>query len=350
MGNWNDNWFKKLGSWGFTGALNDRFMKFWATEGYTGAYNDRYRQWKLAGFPDGGDTPIPPTDGPTNLVLPAILGSTDVGAEKTFDVGLWSDQVDLMEIRVTQTNPTKVLLEWTTVTGGSTGALSEDVGGTLTLHVRCSNSVGSTVASSAPFGPITPAGDQWIGGFVFTPNENLDPNPVGSLVNWTRIAPNPLANAYDSGLGYGFEGTSIGDVAFQLNTKTDPRVSGRAQMNFAPSVQRFRIDVPGPGTYEIYGGFSATAAVTPRLEVRDGPLGTEDLLHTVNVAAATTGSSAGVMDIADNLTDTAGWVAASPYGGMPVQIEVTGSSITLCRPTGTGVTALNCFAILKKVA
>lgn len=90
---------------------------------------------------------------PVLLVAPAITGGLTQGSDLTFDVGLWTG-ADTFEIEVTQTTPTATLLTRQAVIGTTTGTLSTTVGGSLTLNVWATNASGTTLASSAVFGPV----------------------------------------------------------------------------------------------------------------------------------------------------------------------------------------------------
>lgn len=289
--------------------------------------------------------------GPVNLVAPEITGLLTQGSDLTFDVGLWSGTVDTFEIEVTQTSPAETLLARQTVTGTTTGTVDADVGGSLTLNVWATGPGGTTLASSAAFGPIEPAGDQWIIGLVLNDNAGHNPTPSGSPVTYTRLGPFVEAGmAYSSGQGWGWVGTATTSDNVAAQTRADVRLAGRANINHSPDQAGIRVDVPGPGVYILHMGFGATTGVTPTLVVRDGPNGAAALLTTINVGLVSTGSSGNTMDAAGNVTTHALWAAASQYGGVPIEVTVTGSSLWLGRPVTGNAIGLNCVSILKKAA
>lgn len=90
---------------------------------------------------------------PSVLVSPVITGALAQGSELTFDVGIWSGATSF-EIEVTQITPTATLLARQSVAGNTTGTVSSSVGGVLTLNVWATGPGGTTLASSAAFGPI----------------------------------------------------------------------------------------------------------------------------------------------------------------------------------------------------
>jgi hypothetical protein len=336
--------------------------------------------------------------GPVNLALPEITGLLTQGADLTFDVGLWSGTVDTFEIEVTQTSPTATLLARQTVTGTTTGTVTADVGGSLTLNVWATGPGGETLASSAAFGPIEAAGDEWVMGLVFNPSTGHNPTPSGSPVTWTLAAPDPAAQTYaaiaawatatsyvvgntrrqggyvytcavdhtsgtfatDLASGYwtltgpswGWVGSNAASTTTDFDAqagKGDVRLNGRYGINGSPAQIGIQIDLPdGPGIYIIHAGLSANSTVVPRMEVRDGG-SAATVLRTFNAAAASV-TSAQVIDAADNITTVAGWQAASDYGGAGFEVTASGNSLWFGRPTTSGSPWINCIAVLKKAA
>lgn len=297
----------------------------------------------------GGGIVTPSISPPVNIQIPSIVGLLSIGSERVLDIGVWSGQVHKMEIRLTQENPSKVLIDWTEVNGESSGVIDEDVGGILTLSVRASNSSGSTISNSLPFGPIEPAGDQFVIGLVFNASTSFNPTPIGSLVNYTLVSPNPASNQYSTENGWGFVGTFAATTTpnFNSDTKADVRQRGRWASNLQPMQLGFRLDLPGPGRYLVHLSYASGGAVVPNLQIRDGADHTAPILMTLNPSGLTVAGNTQAMDAASNVTNVADWTAASEYGGQPMQIEVSGDSVWIGRPaTGTSL-ALNYIAFVR---
>lgn len=274
-----------------------------------------------------------------NLVAPSITGALTQGANLTFDVGLWAGATSF-EIEVRQTNPTATPLPRQAVSGTSTGTLPDvPVGARLTLVVWANG----VQATSAEFGPIIAAGDQWIIGLVFNGTTGYDPTPSGSPVSYTRIGPaSESGMLYSSGQGWGWTAASSG---ISNQTRSDVRLAGRVNTNALN--QGVRVDLPSGGTYILHMGFGAASTVTPRLQVRDGVNEAAAVLAEINSGLVSVTSSQ-TMDAAGNAATHAAWTAASVYGGVPIEVTATGGSLWFGRAGTPGAPQLNYIGILKK--
>lgn len=290
----------------------------------------------------------PPSGSPTNLQLPAITGLTSLNAPLVFDVGLWT-LADSFEIEIIQSNPSAVLLTRQSVTGSTVGNITPVEGSTLTLRVWATNSEGTILAESSEFGPIGPEGDTWIGGWVISSTLAHNPTPSGSPYEYNLLAVNPANNPYDSGTGWGWTGTILTGT-FSGIDKSDPRLKGRFGNNVAGGQAGFRIDLPEPGVYLFYAGLGALSTVTPSLLIRDGVDQNAPILHQINGDRSISTTSAQTMDAAGNVRDSALWASESLYGGTPIELTVTGTSIFLSRLETSGASQVNNWTILKKVS
>ncbi len=287
---------------------------------------------------------------PVNLEPPVITGLLGQGSELTFDVGLWTGATSF-EIEVTQTSPTATLLARQAVTGTTTGTVASAVGGTLTLTVWATGPGGVTQLASAPFGPIEAVGDQWVIGLVLNENAGFDPTPSGAPVTYTRLGTGAEAGmAYSAGQGWGWVGSNIASANdFSGQTRADVRLQQRYSLNLTPGVAGIRVDLPGgPGVYIIHAGFGAGTGVVPNMDVRDGGGSTDPIIGSVNAAGNSTGSAGNTMDAAGNVATHALWTSASIYGGQPIEVTATGSSLWFGRFASGGAMNLNYIGILKK--
>jgi hypothetical protein len=277
---------------------------------------------------------------PALITAPAITGSLAQGSTLTFDVGVW-DGATSFEIEVVQATPTATLLARQAVDGETSGAVETDIGGVLTLRVWATNPSGTTYAESDPFGPIEAAGDVWVGGFVLSADEAHNPTPTGFSNNYTLLAPNPDGNLYAAPPGYGW--TVSSDTLFSNITRGDVRLKARFGTNAENGI---RVDLPEPGVYVVYIGVgSSHTTVTGKFAIRDGGSSAAALLHQVLTGSV---NSTSTMDANGIITSSVDWTAASQYGGTPVEVTATGTSIWIGRPAESGASNLNCVTILKK--
>jgi hypothetical protein len=102
-------------------------------------------------------TEVTPGPGPTNLVLPSIVGVAEVGQTVEWDVGIW-DTATSFEIEVVITGGARdgeVVLTRRSIVGNDTGTIAADLTDqSITLKVWGINGIGETLATSAAFGPI----------------------------------------------------------------------------------------------------------------------------------------------------------------------------------------------------
>lgn len=109
----------------------------------------------VGSFAAGGGPP--PGPGPTNLVLPSIVGVAEVGQTVEWDVGIW-DTATSFDIEVVITGGARdgeVVLARTSVAGDTTGSIVADLTDqSIILKVWGINGSGETLAQSAAFGPI----------------------------------------------------------------------------------------------------------------------------------------------------------------------------------------------------
>jgi hypothetical protein len=282
---------------------------------------------------------------PSLIQSPAVSGLLNQNSDLTFDVGLWRDAYDF-DIELVQINPSRTILYRQNINNDTSGNIDTDIGSSLILKVWAKNGSSQTYAESLPFGPIIEPGDQWIGGFSISPDNNHNPTPVNSPVTWTSLRPTTL---YSSETGYGFN-TNAG--TFSSVTGEDPRIAARWNSNSAPTSKGFRLDTPGSGVYEIYASLGLnTTSTTLNMAIWDGPssVGTT-LLHEINPSGNIVASGrVHRVDALGNVLLNNEWLDASIYGGYPVQVTTTGNSLYFARCTGnTGAMNVNCWAVLKK--
>lgn len=285
---------------------------------------------------------------PTLLASPAITGALTQNSELTFDVGLWADAVSF-EIELVSTTPTATLIARQSIDGATSGSIETVIGSSLVLRVWATNVTGTTYAESDAFGPIEAQGDVWVGGFALRSVAG-DPTPIGSPVSWIGLHPNPAGNPYTDPPGYGWLGFSL-ETNFASVSKSDTRLQGRFSPNVSVEGAGLKIKLPdGPGTYIVHAGLGHSSNTTPNLGIYNGDATTTvgSLIYALNADRLISCPGWNTMDIVGNVRPDADWVAASVYGGSPLEIEVTGDHIYLGRPPGGAATQLNCFAILKK--
>jgi len=297
--------------------------------------------------PDPDPETPPPVGVPTLLQSPVILGLPQVDADLTFDAGLWQAATDL-DVEITQTNPSAVLLPRQSVSAGDIGSISPAPNSSLTLRVWASNLIGTTSATSTVFGPIVTTGNKLVRAMAVVSVAGANPTPGRSLITWYPLGPNSLATPYTVERGYGFVGSALSTTGFNGLAKGDMRINARFGQNVGPSSTGVRVDIPGPGTYLIYAGFAGASTLTPRLAIRDGAASTAPLLASVNTVSPVSLPSSQIMDATGSLLTYDAWNTASIFGGNPIEVVVTGNALWFGRPDTSGAPQFCCLAVVRK--
>lgn len=286
-----------------------------------------------------------PTDGPTNTALPLITGDLTIDGFWEFSVGEWDTAVEF-DAAVIETDGVdeNVLFARALVDGATSITVTPTVGFSMVMQVWARNAAAiETYAESAEFGPMEEPAVTLVAGLIF--NRLAITLPPG----WNTLGPNQNSVLYAAPPGYGMGGTNITSTQWDLPpARSDPRLQGRNGLNLSTGQGHLRIDLPdGPGEYLVYAGFGHSVDVVPRLGIRDGSTSGAYLLDFNADGAISTGGSTGVADIAGNVTNEAGWVAASAFGGEPVTINPTTSALFISRSSVSGAPHLSCIAIVK---
>lgn len=294
---------------------------------------------------------------------PEITGLTTVGSTLDLAMALWDGSVDSQEYRLINEAGSEVYIDWTTADLDDQGTVPDTaLNETLILQNRATyNGATSEVAESDPFGPIE-AGETVILAKAWSRGAETLPAPWGPIqADGSNTVPDsslyPQTNPNDGTLSWGFTNTATG-IGNRTGDATT-LVRGLISTSSGLSSESLRIDLPGAGTYRIFGLFTTTtAAFDPHLRVlQDTTSGTERYAMAKGVYTAINVGQ--IRDLAGNLyaSGAAAIAASDPTMGtdmscgIGVDITITGAGasipIFIGRPVATGITQLACFAVVK---
>jgi hypothetical protein len=282
------------------------------------------------------------------------------------------------EIQVTADAGATILLSRQTVSSATTGSISDAVGKTLTLNVWSTNAAGTTLASSAPFGPVIPAGDTFIIAFAFLQagqslpsapypfigitGGNTDTANVNQGVT-TLSAGNgryPISNPNPGMSGLGFGSNGGGGMIISSSTFGDVRLKGRLGQSIGITGWNMRIDIPDSAVDDIYRvyiglGASGTIANTNFGIFRNGT--STSVYQSPVISDGDTSIS--VVDASGVVRTVSAWQTSVVGNGIQMGnfLEVTipsgsGRYLTLGRSTtaSAAATQISCFALFKKAS
>lgn len=304
----------------------------------------------IAGGGGGGSAVIP------NLQPPGFDGVAIEGTKIFIDVGVWNGAVSFKgEIRDTLNN---VIVPFQDLTSDQETSLTGLGGKTIIATITPYDAQGRAgdPVSTAPFGPILAASNEFIGSFAWpsAPQTYTSASyPVTEVVlTGGLIEPE---DTYSSARGFGFGGTTLSGTVTRGRSAADERLTTSLQNNNFISVTHFGVKLP-PGTYIVYAGAAGHTTVPVNVGIWESD-GTN--FNSLSSAVSSRDlSSVEVMDATGVIyPNAAAWRAASPAnepgGGLGREVTLTAGNDRLVFGRASTVTTaasrLCTVTILRKL-